>query len=196
MSGEESTPRSQWSTRPKNPTRRGAGTALLVQQAAPSCAILLYSLPSYGRGLGRVGWLLLLATSCPEGIITHWAENMVVNSKKLLQVTGTPRTGECHSCGECCKVVNITVVRDTTIQQHGSLKELKLYLSYRGIRVVGEDKPGNQLHYSMDVACSELTADNRCRVHDSPLKPLICLRFPSSKEDVEDIANCGYSFSH
>jgi hypothetical protein len=46
----------------------------------------------------------------------------------------------------------------------------------------------------MDVPCSELTPDNRCRVHGSPMKPLICLRFPSSKEDVEDIPSCGYSF--
>ena len=87
--------------------------------------------------------------------------------------------------GECCKRVNITVVRDITIQQHGSLEELELYLSYRGIRVVGSDEKRNQLYYSMDVPCSELTQDNQCRVHDSPMKPLICLRFPSSKEDVE-----------
>ena len=97
------------------------------------------------------------------------------------------RTGECHSCGECCKRVNITVVRDITIQQHGSLEELELYLSYRGIRVVGSDEKRNQLYYFMDVPCSELTQDNQCRVHDSPMKPLICLRFPSSKEDIEDI---------
>ena len=96
--------------------------------------------------------------------------------------------------GECCKRVNITVVRDITIQQHGSLEELELYLSYRGIRVVGSDEKRNQLYYSMDVPCSELTPDNRCRVHGSPMKPLICLRFPSSKEDVEDTPSCGHSF--
>jgi hypothetical protein len=26
------------------------------------------------------------------------------------------------------------------------------------------------------------------------MKPLICLRFPSSKEDVEDTPSCGHSF--
>jgi Fe-S-cluster containining protein len=104
------------------------------------------------------------------------------------------RTGECHSCGECCKTVNMTVVRDITIQQHGSLKELELYLSYRGIRVVGSDEKSNQLYYSMDVPCSELTSDKQCRVHDSPKKPFICHRFPSSKEDIEGIPECGYSF--
>ena len=105
------------------------------------------------------------------------------------------RNGECHCCGECCKTVNMTVVRDITIQQHGSLRELELYLSYRGIRVVGSDEKRNQLHYSMDVPCSELTTDNECRVHDSLRKPLICHRFPSSKEDIEDILECGYNFS-
>lgn len=88
----------------------------------------------------------------------------------------------------------MTVVRDITLQQHGSLKELELYLSYRGIRVVGSDEKRNQLYYSMDVPCSELTQDNRCRVHDSPQKPLICHRFPSAKEDIEDIPNCGFGF--
>jgi len=107
---------------------------------------------------------------------------------------GMERTGECHSCGECCKTVNMTVVRDITIQQHGSLKELELYLSYRGIRVVGSDEKRNQLYYSMDVPCSELTSENQCRVHDSPEKPFICHRFPSSKEDIEDTPECGYSF--
>jgi len=88
----------------------------------------------------------------------------------------------------------MTVVRDITIQQHGSLKELELYLSYRGIRVVGSDENRNQLYYSMDVPCSELTEDNRCRVHDNPDKPLICHRYPSTKEDIEDISECGYDF--
>ena len=104
------------------------------------------------------------------------------------------RAGECHSCGECCKTVNMTVVRDITIQQHGSLKELELYLSYRGIRVVGSDEKRNQLYYAMDVPCSELTSENRCRVHGSPQKPFICHRFPTSKDDIEDIPECGYSF--
>jgi len=104
------------------------------------------------------------------------------------------RMGECHSCSECCQTVNMTVVRDITIQQHGSLKELKLYLSYRGIRVVGSDEEENRLYYSMAVPCSELTKDNRCRVHDSPNKPLICLRFPTTKQDIEEIPDCGYNF--
>ena len=49
------------------------------------------------------------------------------------------RTGECNQCGECCKTLNITVVRDVTLNQHKSIKELELYLSYRGICLVGED---------------------------------------------------------
>ena len=49
------------------------------------------------------------------------------------------RTGECNQCGECCKTLNITVVRDVTLNQHRSIKELELYLGYRGIRLVGEN---------------------------------------------------------
>ena len=105
------------------------------------------------------------------------------------------RGGECHSCGECCQTVNMTVVRDVTLRQHGNMEELQRYLSYRGIRVVGDDEKRNQLYYSLDVPCSELTADNRCRVHGSPEKPLICNRFPETKEDIEDIKNCGFRFA-
>ena len=43
------------------------------------------------------------------------------------------RTGECHQCGECCKTVNLTVVRDVTLRQHGNREELERYLSYRDI---------------------------------------------------------------
>lgn len=105
------------------------------------------------------------------------------------------REGECHSCGECCQTVNMTVVRDVTLQQHGNLEELKRYLSYRGIQVVGSDEKRNQLYYSMNVPCSELTSENRCRVHGSPEKPLICHRFPEAEEDIKDIKNCGFRFT-
>jgi len=43
------------------------------------------------------------------------------------------RTGECHQCGECCRTVNMTVVRDVTLRQHGNREELERYLSYRCI---------------------------------------------------------------
>ena len=88
----------------------------------------------------------------------------------------------------------MTVVRDVTLQQHGNLEELKRYLSYRGIRVVGSDEKRNQLYYSMDLPCSELTANNSCRLHSSSEKPLICHKFPESPGAIEDIKNCGYRF--
>jgi len=101
------------------------------------------------------------------------------------------REGECHQCGECCRTVNLTVVRDVTLRQHGNLEELKRYLAYRGIRVVGEDAAQNYLFYQMDVPCSQLTEDNRCRVHGTPEKPLLCLKYP---EEPGDIADCGFRF--
>lgn len=89
----------------------------------------------------------------------------------------------------------MTVVRDVTLQQHGNMEELKRYLSFRGIRVVGEDVKLNRLFYSMDIPCSELTDENRCRVHGTDQKPLICHRFPESPEAIEDIKNCGFRFT-
>ena len=105
------------------------------------------------------------------------------------------REGECHSCGECCQTVNITVVKDVTLQQHGNLEELQRYLSYRGINLVGSNEKRNELYYSMDIPCTELMPDKRCRVHDTEEKPLICNRFPESKEGIEDIKNCGFRFT-
>lgn len=101
------------------------------------------------------------------------------------------RTGECTECGECCKTVNITAIRDIALAQHGNLEELKRYLSYRGINVVGSDPQKNLLFYSMNIPCGQLTTDNRCRVHNSPEKPLICYRYPWEKDDIEE---CGYKF--
>ncbi|KMP12304.1 hypothetical protein UR09_01485 [Candidatus Nitromaritima sp. SCGC AAA799-A02] len=102
------------------------------------------------------------------------------------------RTSECNQCGECCKTVNITAVRDVALRQHGSRKELELYLGYRGIRVVGEDVERNELHYTMDIPCDQLDPENRCKVHAHPeKKPLLCHRYPMEPPEVEE---CSYRF--
>ena len=85
----------------------------------------------------------------------------------------------------------MTVVRDVTLRQHGNREELELYLGYRGIRVVGEDVAGNALFYEVDIPCSQLTEDNGCKVHDSPAKPLLCLKYPDAPNAIEQ---CGYAF--
>jgi len=102
------------------------------------------------------------------------------------------RTGECNQCGECCKIVNITVVRDITLSQHRNIKELELYLSYRGIRLVGEDIARNQLLYSIDIPCQQLGSKNECKVHhNSKAKPLLCHLYPIEHDDKEE---CSYQF--
>lgn len=101
------------------------------------------------------------------------------------------RTGECNQCGECCKTVNMTVVRDLTLSQHGNREELEKYLGFRGIKVVGEDVENNLLFYSMDIPCSQLGPNNECRMHLNPDKPLICMKYPWFKDD---IAECSYEF--
>ena len=102
------------------------------------------------------------------------------------------RSGECNQCGECCKAVNITVVRDITLKQHKNLRELKLYLSYRGIRVVGEDVEANQLFYSINISCQKLGAEGECKVHeDVDAKPIICNIYPTEPDGIKE---CGYEF--
>ena len=101
------------------------------------------------------------------------------------------RTGECNQCGKCCETVNITVVRDLTLRQHGNKEELERYLSFRGIKVAGEDVERNLLFYTMEVPCSQLNHDKSCKLHNAPEKPFICLRYPLVKDDIEE---CSYSF--
>ena len=94
--------------------------------------------------------------------------------------------------GECCKTLNITVVRDVTLNKHKSIKELELYLSYRGICLVGEDIKRNQLFYSINIPCQQLGPENACKVHEDPeAKPLLCHRYPIEPDNSED---CSYQF--
>ena len=93
---------------------------------------------------------------------------------------------------ECRKTLNITVVRDVTLNQHKSIKELELYLSYRGICLVGEDIKRNQLFYSTNTPCQQLGPENACKVHENPeAKPLLCHRYPIEPDNSED---CSYQF--
>ena len=102
------------------------------------------------------------------------------------------RTGDCNQCGECCKTLNITVVRDVTLSQHKNKKELELYLSYRGIKVVGESVEANQLFYSLNVPCRQLGSENECKVHGNPeAKPILCQRYPMEPDGTEE---CSYEF--
>ena len=58
--------------------------------------------------------------------------------KKRFGESAVIKTGECTSCGDCCRTVNITAVRDITLKQHGNLEELKRYLAFRGHESMGE----------------------------------------------------------
>ena len=90
--------------------------------------------------------------------------------------------------------MNITVVRDVTLNQHRSIKELELYLSYRGIRLVGEDVKRNQLFYLIDIPCQQLDSENECKVHlNLEAKPLLCLRYPIEPDNSEE---CSYKFEN
>lgn len=101
------------------------------------------------------------------------------------------REGECNQCGKCCETVNLTVARDVALRQHGNVQELERYLSFRGIRLAGEDIENNFLFYSLDIPCSQLAPDKRCLLHNRPEKPFICLRYPTARDDIEE---CSYTF--
>jgi hypothetical protein len=77
------------------------------------------------------------------------------------------------------------------LEQHRNRQELELYLSYRGIQVVGEDIENNLLFYSLRIPCSQLGPDNECKVHNMPEKPLICYHYPWEKDDIPE---CSYEF--
>ena len=113
--------------------------------------------------------------------------NLEPESKDLLV-----RIGECNQCGECCKTVNITAVRDVTLRQHKSKKELELYLSYRGISVVGEDVEANQLYYSIDIPCQQLGLESECKIRANlEAKLLLCHCYPMEPDGTEE---CSYEF--
>ena len=88
--------------------------------------------------------------------------------------------------------MDITVGRDVTLNQHKSIKKLELYLSYRGICIVGEDIKRNQLFYSINISCQQLGPENACKVHEDPeAKPLLCHRYPIESDNSEE---CSYQF--
>ncbi len=101
------------------------------------------------------------------------------------------RQGECNQCGKCCETVNITAVRDITLRQHGNLEELKRYLEYRRIRLVGEDIGNNLLFYELPIPCQHLTVEKTCNIHNSPDLPLICRKYPWAPDDISE---CSYTF--
>ncbi len=102
------------------------------------------------------------------------------------------RKGECIGCGECCKKVRITGVYSVIIHNHGSLDEARAYYSYRGIRLVEALPQADRVLLEIDIPCSQLTPDNKCRLHETPeKKPLICHKYPWFEDDVE---GCGYRF--
>lgn len=101
------------------------------------------------------------------------------------------RAGECNQCGKCCETMNFTVVRDVTLRQHGNREDLERYLSFRRIRIVGEDVEQNLLFYTMDIPCGQLTREKTCKLHGKPEMPFICLRYPTARDDIEE---CSYTF--
>lgn len=106
---------------------------------------------------------------------------------------GLERTGECKTCGECCKKVRITSLLSHIIEQHGSIEEAGKYYLYRGINIAKVHEESDRVLLEIGIPCDRLAEDNKCLVHGSPeKKPLICHRYPWFSDDIE---SCGYSFT-
>ena len=72
------------------------------------------------------------------------------------------------------------------------IKELELYLSYRGICLVDENIEENQLFYSISIPCQQLGPNNECKVHKSlEKKPLLYQRYPIEPDNSDE---CSYKF--
>lgn len=102
------------------------------------------------------------------------------------------REGGCVACGECCRLMRITTVLSNLLIQHGSLDEARAYYSYRGFRITEIDQRADIALLEADIPCNQLTAGNRCALHDTPeKKPVICHRYPLAPDDIE---SCGFTF--
>jgi len=101
------------------------------------------------------------------------------------------RHGECVSCGECCQKIRISAYLKHSLNQHRTLDELVKYYSYRGITVTEVNEKENYINYEVPIPCNQLTADNKCKAHETGEKPFICERYPWYDDNIE---SCGYSF--
>lgn len=100
------------------------------------------------------------------------------------------RTGECHSCGQCC--TNIYLV-------HGNLPIATL-ADYERIKGQNPEyeyfKPVAETEDGVRFQCTHLQEDNRCAIYED--RPSFCRRYPT--EDVLLLGgilaeNCGYRFT-
>ena len=71
------------------------------------------------------------------------------------------------------------------------MEDLERYYAYRGFRVVNYSKKDDFINFEADIPCDKLTNDNKCLVHNSDEKPLLCKTYPSFQDDIEE---CGYRF--
>ncbi|MDH5682587.1 MAG: YkgJ family cysteine cluster protein [Spirochaetota bacterium] len=102
------------------------------------------------------------------------------------------RVGECSHCGECCRTLSITASLSNSLKQHRSLDEIKLYYSYRNIRVAGVNPKKDYLFLEIDLPCGQLDEAGHCAVHSNPSRlPFLCHNYPTEPGDIE---NCGYKF--
>jgi len=101
-------------------------------------------------------------------------------------------SGECLTCGACCKGLHI-FDRGDWLKSEGRLKELqKQDDRYNRLVIIGKVKKGY-----LTLECSSLGDDNRCKDYDTRFD--FCDTYPNPiifKKGAQLVKNCGYKINH
>jgi len=87
---------------------------------------------------------------------------------------------KCNQCGECCKFLVVGVLGTST---------LRAFYEARGCSVIQSD--GETMLIKIHQTCPHLTKQNKCDLHGTKQKPVICSVFPEPGQ-TDILPNCGY----
>jgi len=97
------------------------------------------------------------------------------------------RHGECNGCGACCQVLIQPVTLRVTLP---ALE--RDYLTARGL--TPDDQGRAVVTGALVSPCPQLTAENRCVLHESGAKPRYCRDYPTAPEQIAPHP-CSYWFT-
>lgn len=84
------------------------------------------------------------------------------------------RTGACRLCGSCCTFFSLVL-------KHKPEGDMLHYYELHGIKFEHDPRTDATI-WIMPVRCTMLTEDNKCKLHGTQEKPLICQNAPTLKE--------------
>ena len=98
-------------------------------------------------------------------------------------------TGSCHSCGNCCRKINLEGVRGWLRSEEDFYAVLAKYPEYERFKITGKDEQG-----FLQFSCTWLTNQGLCRDHENRLA--LCTNFPDKSLHFcggKLPSGCGYS---